>query len=82
MLNFGPDACVMGILCRVDDVEGLESLRWEDQQKIRKYVEEGGASTPSSAAARNVECAVGVSPSARATCRSCNQKIDKGEVCC
>lgn len=63
-------------------MEGLESLRWEDQQKVRKYVEEGGASNSSSTAAQNVECGVEVSPSARATCRSCNQKIAKGEVRC
>ncbi|XP_057798060.1 poly [ADP-ribose] polymerase 1 [Salvia miltiorrhiza] len=62
----------------VDDVEGLESLRWDDQQKIRKYVEDAAKS--SSAAAQNVECGVEVSPSARATCRSCNQKIAKGEL--
>nr|1V9X_A Chain A, poly (ADP-ribose) polymerase [Arabidopsis thaliana] len=31
----------------VDDVEGIESLRWEDQQKIRKYVESGAGSNTS-----------------------------------
>ncbi len=25
----------------IEDVEGIELLRWEDQQKIRKYVEGG-----------------------------------------
>lgn len=70
----------IGDSCRVDDVEGLESLRWDDQQKIRKYVEDAAVS--SSTAAQNVECGVEVSPSARATCRSCNQKIPKGEVRC
>ncbi|XP_042046577.1 poly [ADP-ribose] polymerase 1-like isoform X1 [Salvia splendens] len=62
----------------VDDVEGLESLRWDDQQRIRKYVEDAVVS--SSTAVQDVECGVDVSPSARATCRSCKEKIAKGEL--
>lgn len=61
-------------------MEGLEVLRWEDQQKIRKYVE--SAAVANSTAAANVECGVEVAPTARATCRTCNQKIAKGEVGC
>ncbi|XP_059660381.1 poly [ADP-ribose] polymerase 1 [Cornus florida] len=62
----------------LDDVEGIESLRWEDQQKIRKYMEGGGQqNTPAPDA---MECGVEVSPTPRATCRHCNQKIMKGEV--
>ncbi|KAI4364087.1 hypothetical protein MLD38_020224 [Melastoma candidum] len=70
----------------IDDVEGLESLRWDDQQKIRKYVEGGGslskeesgpaparASTPS-------ESTVEVSSTSRASCKHCGEKITKGEV--
>lgn len=71
-----------GLSCRVDDVEGLESLRWEDQQKIRKYVEDAVGSNSIPAAPQNVECGVETSPTARATCRCCNQKIAKGEVRC
>lgn len=63
---------------RVDDVEGLELLRWEDQQKIRKYID--GAVVSNSSASANVECGIEVSQTSRATCRSCNQKIAKGEV--
>lgn len=63
----------------IDDVEGLELLRWEDQQKIRKYVDEGAVASNSTAAV-NVECGVEVSPSARATCKICSQKIAKGEL--
>ncbi|KAH6813661.1 polymerase 2 [Perilla frutescens var. frutescens] len=63
----------------VDDVEGLELLRWDDQQKIRKYVDEGAVASNSTAAV-SVECGVEVSPSARATCRICSQKIAKGEL--
>lgn len=68
-------------LFRVDDVEGIELLRWEDQQKIRKHIE-GQAGAPlnvSSPAA--VECGIEVSQTSRASCRHCNQKIMKGEVC-
>ncbi|GFP96805.1 poly [ADP-ribose] polymerase 1 [Phtheirospermum japonicum] len=65
----------------VDDVEGLEVLRWEDQQKIRKYVD--GAAVPvssSSSPPADVECGVEVSQTSRATCRCCSQKIMKGEI--
>ncbi|XP_026400993.1 poly [ADP-ribose] polymerase 1-like isoform X2 [Papaver somniferum] len=62
-----------------DDVEGLDSLRWEDQQKIRKYVE-GVGSSSSAPTATTSECGVEVSPSGRAACRHCSEKIPKGEV--
>ncbi|GLU07733.1 hypothetical protein SLE2022_246810 [Rubroshorea leprosula] len=49
----------------VDDVEGLELLRWEDQQKIRTYVESD---------------AIESSQTSGATCEHCSQKILKGKV--
>ena len=61
-----------------DDVEGIELLRWEDQQKIRKYLEGGGSQATS--APTVMECSIEVSQTSRATCRRCNQKIMKGEV--
>ncbi|KAG1362571.1 Poly [ADP-ribose] polymerase [Cocos nucifera] len=61
----------------VDDVEGIDLLRWEDQQKIRKYVEGGSVSTT---AVSNDGCAMEVSQTSRAACRRCNQKIMKGMV--
>ncbi|KAL1190688.1 Poly [ADP-ribose] polymerase 1 [Cardamine amara subsp. amara] len=73
----------------VDDVEGIESLRWEDQQKIRKYVESGagnstststGSSTGSSAGNVKLEYGIEVSQTSRAGCRKCGEKILKGEV--
>ncbi|PIN11116.1 NAD+ ADP-ribosyltransferase Parp [Handroanthus impetiginosus] len=68
----------------VDDVEGLELLRWEDQEKIRKYIDgavSSNSSAPSvSSAPAVVECGVELSQTSRATCRSCNQKIVKGEI--
>lgn len=61
----------------VDDVEGLDLLRWEDQQAIKKYMEGGSMSTT---AVNNDECAIEVSQTSRAACRRCNQKIMKGMV--
>ncbi|KAL8548020.1 hypothetical protein ACS0TY_007353 [Phlomoides rotata] len=65
----------------VDDVEGIELLRWEDQQKIRKYVDSVGSAVASNTSASAVvECGVEVSKTSRANCRICNQKIMKGEI--
>ncbi|KAM7260198.1 hypothetical protein ACFE04_015939 [Oxalis oulophora] len=70
-----------------DDVEGIESLRWEDQQKIRKYVEDGGSGsgsalpgTSTKATAAPMEHGIEVTQAARASCKHCNQKITKGQV--
>ncbi|XP_048337120.1 poly [ADP-ribose] polymerase 1 isoform X1 [Ziziphus jujuba] len=62
------------------DVEGLELLRWEDQQKIRKYVESGQQQAETTNTAIDMECGIEVSQTSRATCRRCSQKILKGEV--
>ncbi|XP_010510210.1 PREDICTED: poly [ADP-ribose] polymerase 1-like [Camelina sativa] len=75
----------------VDDVEGIESLRWEDQEKIRKYVESGAGnstsastststSTSSTANSAKLEYGIEVSQTSRAGCRKCSEKILKGEV--
>ena len=66
------------LLFRTGVVEGLELIRWEDQQKIRKYVE--GAQQAETNAVTRMECGVEVSQTSRATCRLCSQKILKGEV--
>lgn len=60
-------------------------LRWEDQQELRKYVEGSGGnvnggSSSNKASSAPSECAIEVSPTSRATCRNCSQKIMKGEV--
>ncbi|KAL2934707.1 Poly [ADP-ribose] polymerase 1 [Bienertia sinuspersici] len=66
----------------IDDVEGVESLRWEDQQKIRNYVDGNGLASntvvtpPPAPAAHSIE----VSQNSRATCKRCSKKITKGEV--
>lgn len=73
----------------IDDVEGIESLRWEDQQRIRKYVEEGGgggndggsgSGPPNAKVAKAMEYGIERSQTSRATCKSCSEKIMKGEV--
>lgn len=63
---------------RTDDVEGIESLRWEDQQKIRKYIET--AEQLKSNSIKDTQYGIEVSQNARATCKHCGQKIIKGEV--
>jgi len=84
-LTFARVYCrVLLFTCRVDDVENLESLRWEDQQNIRKYIESGGSSSTATKSGskdvKETECAIEVSQTSRATCRDCSQKIIKGEV--
>ncbi|RXH98306.1 hypothetical protein DVH24_010631 [Malus domestica] len=65
-----------------DEVEGLELLRWEDQQKIRSYVQSGGPLDTTLATSKfaTKECGISVSPTSRATCKQCSQKILKAEV--
>lgn len=65
----------------VDDVEGVESLRWEDQQKVRTYVESGGpVGSSSTKAVAALQYAIESSPNARSKCKDCGQNIKKGEV--
>uniref|UniRef100_A0ACD5TFQ5 Uncharacterized protein n=1 Tax=Avena sativa TaxID=4498 RepID=A0ACD5TFQ5_AVESA len=63
----------------VDDVEGIDVLRWDDQEKIRNYVE-SSSSTAISTAASSDKCSIEVAQSARASCRRCSEKITKGTV--
>ncbi|KAI3506849.1 hypothetical protein L1887_21425 [Cichorium endivia] len=64
-----------------DDVEGIETLRWEDQQKIRQYVEGGGIGSQSTPDPPDVtKCTIEASKTSRATCKMCNEKIMTGEV--
>uniref|UniRef100_A0A1D1YCL5 Poly [ADP-ribose] polymerase n=1 Tax=Anthurium amnicola TaxID=1678845 RepID=A0A1D1YCL5_9ARAE len=61
----------------VDDVEGVDLLRWEDQQKIRNYVEGGVQETT---AVIGNESVIEISATSRAACRRCSEKISKGMV--
>lgn len=68
-------------IASLDDVEGIDSLRWDDQKRIKSYVE-GGASGGSTVATTiaDKQCSIEVSQTSRATCRHCSQKILKGMV--
>ncbi|CAK7346440.1 unnamed protein product [Dovyalis caffra] len=67
------------VSCLIDDVEGVESLRWEDQQKLRKYVESCDGGPPGKKAAK-VEYGIELSQTSRAPCKGCKQRIKIGEV--
>ncbi|KAG2641532.1 poly [ADP-ribose] polymerase 1-like isoform X2 [Panicum virgatum] len=62
-----------------DDVEGIDALRWDDQEKIRNYVGSASAATSSTAAVPD-KCTIDVAASARTSCRRCSEKITKGTV--
>lgn len=69
----------------LNDVEGVDTVRWEDQQKLRKYVEgigEGSmlGSGGSTADDGSNEYAIENAKSSRAVCKGCGKKIGKGEV--
>ncbi|OMP09322.1 Zinc finger, PARP-type [Corchorus olitorius] len=65
----------------VDDVEG-KSLRWEDQQRIRNYVNNAEPETANTAidTLPAMGYAIEVSQTSCATCKHCSQNIMKGEV--
>ncbi|XWS36401.1 hypothetical protein CRYUN_Cryun20dG0082500 [Craigia yunnanensis] len=67
------------LLCSIDNAEGIESLRWEYQQRIRSYVEAGGPSNTIAVTPTAMESAIEVSKTSRATCKHGSQKIMKGE---
>lgn len=64
----------------VDDVEGIDTLRWDDQEKIRNYVGASASASASSTAAISDKCTIEVAKSARVSCRRCSEKITKGTV--
>lgn len=63
------------------EVEGVDELRWKDQERIIKYIggpgQGSGGSTPDRS---SNEFAIENAKSSHATCKSCNAKIVKGEV--
>ncbi|KAL8170322.1 hypothetical protein V2J09_022126 [Rumex salicifolius] len=69
----------------LDDVGGIESLRWEDQQMITKYIEGSGVTAVPGKNAPETKpltmvYGVEVSKSSRVACKKCNEKIMKGEL--
>lgn len=71
-----------GQIKSLEDIEGLDSLRWEDQQKVRTYIENTAPSEAGKPAKEKAdgEYAIEIAKSSRAACKSCNEKIEKGQV--
>ncbi|XP_029966946.1 poly [ADP-ribose] polymerase 1 [Salarias fasciatus] len=69
------------------DIAGYSLLRWEDQQKVKKAIEGGGATTgkgdqKSGAGGGKTlnDFAVEYAKSNRSTCKGCEQKIEKDQI--
>ncbi|MCO5611892.1 hypothetical protein L7F22_066151 [Adiantum nelumboides] len=72
----------LGQIKSLEDIEGLDNLRWEDHQKVRAYVENTAPSDGGQSANEVVdgEFAIESAKSSRAACKSCSEKIEKGQV--
>ncbi|XP_040207277.1 poly [ADP-ribose] polymerase 1 [Rana temporaria] len=70
------------------DIDGFTELRWEDQEKIKKAVETGGASAGAGGGdAKGGKADMTLNDfgaeyakSNRSTCKGCEQKIEKGQI--
>ncbi|XP_074845976.1 poly [ADP-ribose] polymerase 1 [Carettochelys insculpta] len=70
------------------DVDGFPELRWEDQEKIKKAIETGGAAAGKGSeqegggkAEKSLnDFAAEYAKSNRSTCKGCEQKIEKGQI--
>ncbi|KAJ8009696.1 hypothetical protein DPEC_G00094190 [Dallia pectoralis] len=69
------------------DIAGFSDLRWEDQEKVKKAIETGGAAGgkgDSKGGAKEEKTlntfAVEYAKSNRSTCKSCEQKIEKDQI--
>ncbi|KAG6929434.1 poly(ADP-ribose) polymerase 1 [Chelydra serpentina] len=70
------------------DVDGFPELRWEDQEKIKKAIETGGAAAGKGTdqegggkAEKSLnDFAAEYAKSNRSTCKGCEQKIEKGQI--
>ncbi|KAM8832738.1 poly [ADP-ribose] polymerase 1 [Spinachia spinachia] len=69
------------------DISGYSDLRWEDQEKVKKAIESGGATggkgeQKSGAKGQKTlnEFAVEYAKSNRSTCKGCDQKIEKDQI--
>ncbi|MCO5611891.1 hypothetical protein L7F22_066150 [Adiantum nelumboides] len=69
-------------LIRLEDIEDLDNLRREDYEKVRAYVENTAPSDDEQSANEVVdgEFAIETAKSSRAACKSCSEKIEKGQV--
>uniref|UniRef100_A0A8C4HKC4 Poly [ADP-ribose] polymerase n=1 Tax=Dicentrarchus labrax TaxID=13489 RepID=A0A8C4HKC4_DICLA len=69
------------------DIAGYSDLRWEDQEKVKKAIESGGAAggkgdQKSGAKGEKTlnDFAVEYAKSNRSTCKGCEQKIEKDQI--
>lgn len=70
------------------DIDGFTELRWEDQEKIKKAIETGGASAGAGGGDAKAgkadmtlnDFAAEYAKSNRSTCKGCEQKIEKGQI--
>uniref|UniRef100_A0A8C2XQ56 Poly [ADP-ribose] polymerase n=1 Tax=Cyclopterus lumpus TaxID=8103 RepID=A0A8C2XQ56_CYCLU len=69
------------------DISGYSDLRWEDQEKVQKAIENGGATggkgdQKSGATGQKTlnDFAVEYAKSNRSTCKGCDQKIEKDQI--
>ncbi|KAE8600352.1 hypothetical protein XENTR_v10013202 [Xenopus tropicalis] len=69
------------------DIDGFTELRWDDQEKIKKAIETGGASAGAGGDAKGGkgemtlnDFAVEYAKSNRSTCKGCEKKIEKGQI--
>lgn len=73
---------------RLHDVEGFDNLRWEDQKKLEKYVQDSGGSLEDDDEEEDDEeqdeedkdFSIEYAKSSRSTCKECEEKIQKDEV--
>jgi len=67
------------------DIGGFDSLRWEDQEKVKKKVggdggESNGAAPAATASGTSDDLLVEYAKSSRSKCKNCKEQIDKGEL--
>ena len=61
------------------DISGFDSLRWDDQEKIKEKVGGGGgkSSEPAAASGASDDLMVEYAKSSRSKCKNCKDQIDK-----
>ena len=62
------------------DISGFDSLRWDDQEKIKEKVGGGGggkSSEPAAASSGSDDLMVEYAKSSRSKCKNCKDQIDK-----
>uniref|UniRef100_A0AAQ5ZEU3 Poly [ADP-ribose] polymerase n=1 Tax=Amphiprion ocellaris TaxID=80972 RepID=A0AAQ5ZEU3_AMPOC len=67
------------------DIAGYSDLRWDDQEKVKKAIESGGATGGNQKGGAKGEktlndFAVEYAKSNRSTCKGCEQKIEKDQI--